>query len=310
MTYAPAGDDRMTGAPSSMADSADVPELVAARGRSTLVPGPGGPLMVYRSGMGAPVLLLHGLTASALQWHPVVPVLARRYEVITVDARGHGRSALAGPAADRLGYSARHHAADLVAVLDRLGIARAALVGQSMGAENVACCAARYPERVACVVLEDPPWWPLPQAPLSARGAMRREWHAQLLAEQRLPDAELRTQRAGPDQGLPPALLAELLADRRRLAPAVLEWLVEREHWSRFVPDLVAPTLLLTGDLDQGAIVTLLVARQVQARNAMAGRGCQVRVRHVAGAGHGIHDARPREFLAAVLPFLAAHAAR
>ena len=285
-------------------------ELVPLRGHGITVPGPGGPLMVYRSGMGAPVLLVHGLTASALQWHPVVPVLARRYEVIAVDARGHGRSALAGPAADRLGYAARHHAADLVAVLDRLGIARAALVGQSMGAENVACCAARYPERVACVVLEDPPWWPLPQAPLSARRAMRREWHAQLLAEQRLPDAELRAQRAGPDPGLPPALAEEALADRRRLTPAVLEWLVEREHWSRFVPELVAPTLLLTGDLDLGAIVTPLVARQVQARNAMAGKGCGVRVRHVAGAGHGIHDGRPREFLAAVLPFLAAHAAR
>ena len=285
-------------------------DLVALRGRGSTVRGTDGPLAVYRAGMGAPVLLVHGLTSSALQWHPVVPALARRYEVLAVDARGHGRSALAGAAADRLGYSARHHAADLIALLDRLGIARAALVGQSMGAENVACCAARYPERVTCVVLEDPPWWPLPQAPLRARRGMRREWHAQLLAEQRLPDAELRAQRAGPSSGLPPALVEESLADRRRLAPAVLEWLVEREHWSRFVPDLVAPTLLLTGDLDQGAIVSPLVARQVQARCAMAGNECRVRIRHVAGAGHGIHDQRPREFLAAVLPFLAAHAAR
>jgi len=285
-------------------------ELVPLRGRASTVRGTDGPLAVYRAGMGAPVLLVHGLTSSALQWHAVVPALARRYEVIAVDARGHGRSARAGAAADRLGYSARHHAADLIAVLDRLGIARVSLVGQSMGAENVACCAARYPERVACVVLEDPPWWPLPQAPLGARRGMRREWHAQLLGEQRLPDAELRAQHAGPDLGLPPALVEASLADRRRLSPAVLEWLVEREHWSRFVPDLVAPTLLLTGDLDQGAIVSPLVARQVQARCAMGGNRCRMRVRRVAGAGHGIHDQRPREFLAAVLPFLAAHATR
>ena len=101
-----------------------------------------------------------------------------------------------------------------------------------------------------------------------------------------------------------------LMADRRRVSPAVLEWLVDRDHWSRFVPDLVAPTLLLTGDLDQGAIVSPLVARQVQARGAMGGNEGRIRVRHVAGAGHGIHDQRPREFLAAVLPFLAVHAAR
>ena len=162
-------------------------ELVPSRGRGSTVRGTDGPLVVYRSGMGAPVLLVHGLTSSALSWHRVVPALARRYEVIAVDARGHGRSALAGAAADRLGYSTRDHAADLVAVLDRLGIARASLLGQSMGAENVACCAARHPDRVTCVVLEDPPWWPLPQAPLGARRAMRREWHAQLLAERRLP---------------------------------------------------------------------------------------------------------------------------
>jgi len=33
---------------------------------------------------------------------------------------------------------------------------------------------------------------------------MRREWHGQLLAEQQLPDAELRAQRVGPHPGLPP----------------------------------------------------------------------------------------------------------
>ena len=211
------------------------------RGRGALIRGADGPLMVYRSGMGAPVLLVHGITGSALQWHPILPALARRCEVIAVDARGHGRRGAAAPAGNRFGYAAHRHAADLIAVLDRLGIARASFVGHSMGAENVACCAARYPGRVACVVLE---------------------------------------------------------------------WLLEREHWSRFVPDLSAPTLLLTADVDRDAIVSPLVARQVVARNVMARTTCHVRVRHVAGAGHGIHDQRPGEFLAAVLPFLAAHAKR
>ena len=284
--------------------------LVPLRGRPITMRGAGGPLTVYRSGAGAPVVLAHGITASALQWHPVLPALARRYEVIAVDARGHGRSSGDGAGAGWAGYAARHHAADLVAVLDRLGLERAALVGHSMGAENVAWCAARHPDRVTCVVLEDPPWWPLPQAPLAARRAMRREWHQQLLAERRLADAELTAQRTESSPGASPALAAELLADRRRLSLDVLEWLVDREHWSRFVPDLRAPTLLVTADVAEGAIVTPLVARLAQARNAMRDGRCRVRVRHVADAGHGIHSQRPREFLAAVLPFLAAHAAR
>ena len=217
--------------------------LVAVRGRGALIRGADGPLMVYRSGMGAPVLLVHGITGSALQWHPILPALARRCEVIAVDARGHGRS----------------------------GAARA-------GRQSV-----RPRSRPPTVGAAAP--WPAMEG--SARDA------------------------AQPSRAPTYAIAAEeLLADRRRLSLAVLEWLVEREHWSRFVPDLSAPTLLLTADVDRGAIVSPLVARQVVARNVMARTTCHVRVRHVAGAGHGIHDQRPGEFLAAVLPFLAAHAKR
>ena len=131
-----------------------------------------------------------------------------------------------------------------------------------------------------------------------------------MLAEQRLPDAELRAQHAEPYPDAPPALVDELMGDRRRLSLQVLEWLVEREHWSRVVPDLTVPGLLVTADVDRGAIVSPLVARQVQARSSMGGTRCGVRIHHVAGAGHGIRDQRPREFLAAVLPFLAAYANR
>ena len=282
-------------------------ELTRARGRAQLIRGADGPLMVYRSGMGAPLLLLvHGITGSALYWHTILPALARRYQVIAIDARGHGRSAELAAPGSRISYAAHRHAADLVAVLDGLGIARAALMGHSMGAENVACCAASYPERVVCTVLEDPPWFPLPFAP---RRDLVEEWRGQIEGEQRQPDAELRARlaEAHPTAGV--AVLEELMADRRRLSPAVTEWLVERDHWSRFLPDLAAPTLLLTADVERGAIVTPNVAGQVQARAAMAGSG-RIQLRHVAGAGHGIHGQQPGAFLAAVLPFLAAHADR
>ena len=73
---------------------------------------------------------------------------------------------------------------------------------------------------------------------------------------------------------------------------------------------LTVPTLLLTADVERGAIASRLVTGQVQARSAMGGNPCRVQVRHVAGAGSGIHDQRLRAFLAAALPFLATHAAR
>ena len=70
--------------------------------------------------------------------------------VLAPDLRGRGLSAsLPGP------YGMAEHAADLVAVLDHLGVARALVLGHSMGA-FVACMAAvRYPDRITSVVLVD-----------------------------------------------------------------------------------------------------------------------------------------------------------
>ena len=71
-------------------------------------------------GAGEPVLLVHGLTASARSLTGIAEALAPAHRVIAPDLRGRGRSGK--PAR---GYSYAHHAADLIALLDALGIARA-----------------------------------------------------------------------------------------------------------------------------------------------------------------------------------------
>jgi pimeloyl-ACP methyl ester carboxylesterase len=70
--------------------------------------------------------------------------------VIAPDLRGRGRS---GKPARGYGYA--HHVADLVALLDSLGIARAAYVGHSLGALIGVYLAAHYPARVSRLVLID-----------------------------------------------------------------------------------------------------------------------------------------------------------
>ena len=95
------------------------------------------------------VLLIHGVTASHLSW----PYVAERLpdaRVIAPDLRGRGRSnALEGSA----GLAA--HAADMVAVLDALGIEQVVVVGHSMGAFVALVLGDLYPERVSRVVLVD-----------------------------------------------------------------------------------------------------------------------------------------------------------
>jgi pimeloyl-ACP methyl ester carboxylesterase len=71
------------------------------------------------------------------------------YRVTTFDARGHGESSPAGSPEE---YEYRDMVADLSAVLDHLGVSRAALGGASMGAHTTMAFALAFPERVAALV--------------------------------------------------------------------------------------------------------------------------------------------------------------
>ncbi|WP_409330720.1 3-oxoadipate enol-lactonase [Trujillonella humicola] len=94
---------------------------------------------------GAPVVVLsNSLGATRAMWDPQVPALAERYRVVTYDTRGHGESpAPAGP------YTLDDLVDDLVALLDRVGAARAHVVGLSLGGMTALRLAAREPARVS-----------------------------------------------------------------------------------------------------------------------------------------------------------------
>lgn len=101
-------------------------------------------------GAGPAVLLLHGTSANHAVWEPIADALASRATVISIDQRGHGRSDK--PAA---GYDGASFAADVITVLNALGIQRAVVAGHSLGARNAWVAAARYPQRVSAVVAVD-----------------------------------------------------------------------------------------------------------------------------------------------------------
>lgn len=115
------------------------------------VPVAGGELTVAvwgRLGDGPPVLAIHGITASSRAWIEVANRL--RVPVLAPDLRGRGGSGrVPGP------YGMAAHAADCFAVLDTLGVERAAVVGHSMGGFVASVLAHRHPERVTRLVLVD-----------------------------------------------------------------------------------------------------------------------------------------------------------
>ena len=98
-------------------------------------------------GAGPAVAFAHGAGGNHLSWWQQVPVFSRMYRCLTFDHRGWGLSLdgdEAGPAA---------FVEDLRALLDHLGIERAALVAQSMGGLTCLGFAIAYPQRVRALVM-------------------------------------------------------------------------------------------------------------------------------------------------------------
>jgi 3-oxoadipate enol-lactonase len=101
------------------------------------------PLLTHRVvGEGAPVLLLNGGLMSMAAWEPVAAPLERHSRVVRCDLRGQLLSP-GEPPADLAG-----HVADLVALLDALGLDAVHVAGTSFGAAVGLLLAARCPERV------------------------------------------------------------------------------------------------------------------------------------------------------------------
>lgn len=122
-------------------------------------------LAYTRSGSGAPLVLLHGIGLNRRSWEPVVPALARHFDVIAVDLPGFGDSAAtvdAAPAA----------LAEAVAgLLAELGVTTPHLAGNSLGGWVALELAAIRP--VASVTLLDPAGLWKQGAPLYCRISLR-----------------------------------------------------------------------------------------------------------------------------------------
>jgi pimeloyl-ACP methyl ester carboxylesterase len=97
-------------------------------------------------GQGQPVVFLHGGLANSQYWGMQVPAVARQYQVIVLDSRGHGRSTR-----DNRPYGYDLMADDVVGLLDFLKIQQAAVVGWSDGGILGLDLAIRHPGRISNV---------------------------------------------------------------------------------------------------------------------------------------------------------------
>lgn len=120
----------------------ELPHLAGVRHSYVDVPGYRAHVAEAGDPDADPVVLLHGWPQHWWCWRNVIPPLAERYRVIAPDLRGHGWSdAPAG------GYGKEQLAADLIAVMDALGVDRVKLIGHDWGGMAGFLACIRHPER-------------------------------------------------------------------------------------------------------------------------------------------------------------------
>ncbi len=100
-------------------------------------------LTYERLGTGTPMVLLHGYPLDHHLWDDVVPLLSDTFDLIVPDLRGFG-----GSSTVESFYTMEDFAGDIAALLDHLGIQKAAIVGHSMGGYIALAFARLYPARV------------------------------------------------------------------------------------------------------------------------------------------------------------------
>lgn len=122
---------------------------------------------------GQPLVCIHGITANAYCFQAFADGLANDHRVFAYDLRGRGDSDK-----PESGYSVPIHAADLLAIIDELGLDRPVVIGHSLGAYIGLYFAAHYPEKLSKLVLVDGgaplPWETSEDRPLWLIGSIAR----------------------------------------------------------------------------------------------------------------------------------------
>lgn len=197
-------------------------------------------------GTGEPLLLHHGYTASRVNWLPVAERLQDLYQIILMECRGTGESEHTSQ-----GYNLEQYAADVIGMLDHLGLERVTFAGHSMGGGIGYLLGLDHAHRLNRLVLMAP----IPAAGIAGLDPAAREKRLQL--------------RRDNDRD---ALLAEYRAARFRPDVESDDWLESRVdhvlsvsdgHYEASaesmrdldvghrLADLETPTLMLAGAVDE-----------------------------------------------------------
>jgi len=249
----------------------------------------GGHLAYHRTGGGGPALVLsHGLTDNGLCWTRLARALAPNFDVIMLDARGHGQSSRILPG------DPGEPGEDIAGAIDLLDLKSPIVMGHSVGARATAMFAAAYPGRAARVLLEDPTLAPLVDPAAAER---RRKRFREQLGKFRTmsPDEITAMGKAQSPSWHADEFPAWTLSKQQVDPEAMPDY---RTPWQETFAAITAPTLLIHADPALGGLVTPELAEEARGLNP------SIRTVQIPNAGHNTRRENFSDYLAAVRGFL------
>jgi pimeloyl-ACP methyl ester carboxylesterase len=238
-------------------------------------------------GDGPPVVLSHGLTDNGLCWRRLVRALEGEFDLVMLDARGHGGSS-------RIPASGFDPAQDIAEAIEALGLASPIVLGHSVGARATAAYANTFPDRPRKVILEDPPFLPLAEA--GAIEARDRKFREQVERFRAMTEDEIVELGRSTSPNWHSDDLPDWAAAKRQVDPAAMP--TYATPWQAQIERIAAPTLLIRGEAELGSLVTRAIAEQAMALNP------NIRTVDIPGAGHNVRRENFDAYLAAVAAFL------
>ncbi len=248
----------------------------------------GGRLAYHRTGGdGPPVVLAHGLTDNGLCWTRLARALEDRFDLVLLDARGHGESSRVAPDASF------DPGEDLAQACDALGLESPIVIGHSVGGRAALDFAGAHPRRVSRLILEDPPL--LPQLNAEAAEQRRLKFMRDVEALQALSDGAIADHWRAIHPGWAHEEFPAWRDGKRQVDPSAMPRFAT--PWREALKRITAPTLLLYGD---AGLVTEDIAAEAHRLN-----GAVVTVR-IPAAGHNIRREKFPDYLSAMSRFLLA----
>lgn len=240
-----------------------------------------------------PLVMAHGSSDDGLCWTNFAKELEDQFDIVLIDARGHGLSDPPKPD-DPVDVQAD----DLAGLIRELKLDRPIVMGHSMGSFSAAAFAAKYPDVPRAVILEDPNLANRPLTPPTGAGADPESRRAAVLTRNNTSEADLVAQcmKNSPKWGR--SECETWAPSKRRHHPdtALGRGTSARPAMSSLFAKISAPTLILKADA-QGEI-----REQNEKVASILKNGTIV---HIAGAGHNVRRDEKQQTLAALKPFLA-----